>query len=79
MMSRPPDTLTVVLANTHRTSVAIIHEGESMPYPRRTVQVHLTAEQQRLLAPQYTGHAGGVKMYEEVVGTWLEPPAEKSA
>ncbi len=68
-----PDTLTVILADTTATMVAIVHENEQRPYRRRTIQLKLTDEQRRQLEPRYTGHSNGKAMYEEVLDAWLEP------
>lgn len=50
-----PDTLTVVLIDDTPTYVAIVHENEWRPYARRTVQIRLTDEQRRQLAPRARG------------------------
>jgi len=46
-----PDTLTVVLIDNTPTYIAIVHENEWRPYGRRTVQIRLTDEQRRQIAP----------------------------
>ena len=68
-----PDTLTVILADTTATMVAIVHENEQRPYRRRTIQLKLTDEQRRQLEPRYTGHSNGKPTCEEVPDAWLEP------
>ena len=68
-----PRTLTVVLADTHRTNVAITCENEHVPYRRRAVQIELTDEQRRALAPSYVGEGYGGAMHEEILDCWLEP------
>ena len=69
---RTPNTLTVVLADTHRTTVAIVHENEHIPYRRRTVHVKLTPEQLAQIEPRSTGWMSGEERFEEVVTCWLE-------
>ena len=68
-----PRTLTVVLADTHRTMVSIVYENDHMPYRRRTVQIELTPEQREALAPRYLGRDGKEAAHEEVLDCWLEP------
>lgn len=65
--------LTVVLADTHRTRMAIVHENESIPYQRRTVQIELTPEQMAAIAPRKVGFENGCDVYEEMYSSWLEP------
>ena len=50
-----PDTLTVVLIDDTPNYIAIVHENEWRPYGRRTVQIRLTNEQRRQIAPRKTG------------------------
>lgn len=64
--------VTFVLANTHRTYVAIVHENEHVPYRRRTVTIELTPEQVALLEPRVVGIDGGKEVYEEHLACWLE-------
>jgi hypothetical protein len=64
--------LTVVLADTHRTHMAIVHENECMPYRRRTVQIELTPEQMAAIAPRVVGSDRGQDVHEELVTSWLE-------
>ena len=71
-----PDTLTVVLIDDTRTHVAIVHENEWRPYGRRTVQIRLTKEQRRQIAPRSTGMISGKHTYEDVLQAWLEPATE---
>lgn len=68
-----PDTLTVVLVDDTPNYVAIVHENEWRPYARRTVQIRLTDEQRRQLAPRETGMIRGEKQHEQVLQAWLEP------
>lgn len=70
-----PDTLTVVLADTTAAMVAVVHENETRPYIRRTVQLRLTEAQRRAIEPRYTGHSNGKATFEEVLDAWLEPAA----
>ena len=83
-LANVPDTLTVVLADTHATYMAIVHENEHRPFQRRTVQIRLTNEQRRELRPRHTGMNRGQATHEEHLTAWLEPattplPAETSA
>ena len=64
-----PDTLTVILADTQSTYIAVVHENEHRPYERRTVQVKLTEEQRRAIAPLRTG----MTTHEAYLQAWLEP------
>ena len=68
-----PDTLTVVLIDPSPNHAAIIHENEWRPYGRRTVQIRLTEEQRRQLAPRNTGTIRGEHTWEHVLQAWLEP------
>lgn len=76
--SRPlvPDTLTVVLFDETPNHTAIVHENEWRPYARRTVQIRLTNEQRRQLAPRQTGMIGGKATHEGILQSWLEPATE---
>lgn len=68
-----PNTLTVVMADTWTTSIALQHEGEHRPYKRRTVQVALTPEQVSALTPRRIGtNFGDVPVLEEILDCWLE-------
>ena len=71
-----PDTLTVVLIDDTPNYVAIVHENEWQPYARRTVQIRLTDEQRRQLAPRETGMINGKRTHEHVLQAWLEPATE---
>ena len=68
-----PDTLTVVLIDDTPNYIAIVHENEWRPYGRRTVQIRLTKEQRRQIAPRSTGMIRGKHTYEHVLQAWLEP------
>ena len=72
-MSEARKVLTVVLADTWRTYMSVVHENEHRPYGRRTVQITLTPEQQEAIRPQCVGQGGGVEKYELVLDCWLEP------
>ena len=72
-MSRAPTTLTVVLADTFRTRIAIQYENEGYPYQRRSVQIELTPEQRAALEPRKVGESGGFAVFEDVLECWLEP------
>ncbi|MYD87715.1 MAG: hypothetical protein F4Y14_16945 [Acidobacteria bacterium] len=71
-----PDTLTVVLIDDTPNYVAIVHENEWRPYARRTVQIRLTDEQRRQLAPRATGMIHGKQQHEQVLQAWLEPATQ---
>ncbi|MCY4114878.1 MAG: hypothetical protein OXG33_13220 [Chloroflexi bacterium] len=71
-----PDTLTVVLIDDTPNYIAIVHENEWRPYGRRTVQIRLTEEQRRLIAPRRTGMIRGEHTHEQVLQAWLEPATE---
>jgi hypothetical protein len=64
--------VTFVLADTHRTSVAIQFENEHIPFLRRTVTIELTPEQVAQLSPRRVGIANGVDAFEETLTCWLE-------
>lgn len=68
-----PDTLTVVLIDDTPNYIAIVHENEWRPYGRRTVQIRLTEEQRRRIAPRTTGMISGKQTHEHVLQAWLEP------
>ena len=67
-----PDTLTVIMLNTQRTYIAIVHENEHIPYGRRTIHVELTTEQIEKLRPKCVGSNGGKVVLEEVGEVFLE-------
>ena len=71
-----PDTLTVVLIDDTANYIAIVHENEWRPYARRTVQIRLTEEQRRQIAPRRTGMIRGENTHEQVLQAWLEPATE---
>lgn len=64
--------VTFVLADTHRTYIAAVHENESVPYRRRTVTIELTAEQVQQLAPRQVGNVAGKVIFEETLTCWME-------
>lgn len=70
------DTLTVILIDPSPNHAAIIHENEWRPYGRRTVQISLTEEQRRKLAPRTTGTIRGEHTHEHALQAWLEPANE---
>lgn len=74
-MSRAPKVLTVVMANTYRTEVSIVHENDHHPYIRRTVQIELTEEQRAQLEPQLLAP----ERHEEILDCWLEPVESEEA
>ncbi len=65
--------LTVILVNTWRTHMAIVHENSYLPYTRRTVQIDLTREQAQAILPRELGMNGGKVVREEIGEVWLEP------
>ena len=74
--ARVPETLTVILADTTATMVALIHENQQRPYARRCVQLKLTDEQRKALKPRFTGQCNGERTYEVHLESWLEPATE---
>lgn len=77
--AKPPlvlDTLTVVLIDDTPNYIEIVHENDWRPYGRRTVQIRLTDEQRRQIAPRSTGMIRGKHTYEDVLQAWLEPATE---
>lgn len=64
--------LQVVMLDTWRTSIAITHENEHVPYGRRLVTIELTPEQLALLAPRHLGQNCGKPAHEEYGPSWLE-------
>lgn len=64
--------LTVILADTQRTYIAIVHENEHLPYRRRSVTIELTPEQAALLTPRSTGGRDGIETREEIAGCFIE-------
>lgn len=64
--------VTFVLADTHRTYIALTHENEHVPYRRRTVTIELTPEQREQLKPRSVGVRLGTDVTEEVLTCWLE-------
>lgn len=65
--------LTVILANTWSTYLAMAHEGERRSYQKRTVQIDLTPEQLAKIEPRYVGDNGTTKMKEDIMECFLEP------
>lgn len=64
--------LTFLLADTYRTQVAIVHEGESRPYGRRSVTIDLTPEQMAAVQRKLLGASSGVDVYEEYLDVFIE-------
>ena len=65
--------LTVIMVDTYRTYAALIHENESKPYGRRTVQIELTPEQMAAIKPRALGTTSqGDEIAEEIGQCWLE-------
>ena len=71
-MSDKVKILTVVFANTWRTTVAVVHENQELPYSFRTVRVELTDEQMKALEPRVVGQDGTIDVYEDIYNSWLE-------
>lgn len=63
----------VVMLDTHRTRMAVIHENEHIPYRRRLVEVYLTPEQEELLEGRKVGIEAGEPVFEEIGPMWIEP------
>lgn len=72
-MSEAPKILTVILADSGPTDIALTFENECRPFVRRTVQIELTHEQRELLRPRSTCRIGEKDIYEHVERCWLEP------
>lgn len=73
----PPGILTVIIGDTWHSTCKLIHEQNSVPIPKRTVQVALTSGQMDALGLRYCGNSSGSPKYEEVLECWLErDPAE---
>lgn len=64
--------LVVILADTTRTTIAVIHENEHKPYKKRAMRIRLTDEQEQALQPYPTGILNGEDTYEEILECWLE-------
>ncbi len=61
-----------ILADTHRTYVAIVHENEHVPYRKRIVTIELTPEQMEAIKPRKIGEMQGKEVYEELLDVILE-------
>lgn len=75
-MSKPKTLLHVVMLDTHRTRISIIHENEHIPYRRRLVTIELTDDQATKLLPQKVGSECGKPVFEEIGQVWIEHPGE---
>lgn len=64
--------VTVILVNTLRTRVAVVHENDHLPFSRRTVQIELTPDQEAAIAGRVVGTWQGEDVFEEIGGCWLE-------
>lgn len=64
--------LTVIMADSMPTSIAITYENSWLPYKYRTVHVELTPEQIELLKPRNCGRINGTDIYESVSNIFLE-------
>lgn len=64
--------LTVIMADTFKTEVAIYHENSYLPYSYRTIHIKLTDEQIKLLTPEKVGERCGKDVFEEVSSVFLE-------
>ncbi len=61
-----------ILADTHRTYVAVVHENEYVPYRKRIVTIELTPEQMEKIKPRKIGEMQGKEVYEELLDVILE-------
>jgi len=61
-----------ILADTHRTYVAVVHENEHVPYRKRIVTIELTPEQMEVIKPRKVGEMQGKEVYEELLDVILE-------
>ena len=64
--------ITVILADTTPTYIALVHENQHRPYSKRTVTLPLTPEQQALIEPRETGHINGKVMHEVILDCFVE-------
>ena len=62
----------VIMLNTFDAEIAITHLGESRPFKKRLVTIHLTKEQEEALQPRLLGLLNGEDCYEEYGDAWLE-------
>ncbi len=61
-----------ILADTHRTYIAVVHENEHVPYRKRIVTIELTPEQLKAIEPRKVGVDRGKAVYEELLDVMLE-------
>jgi hypothetical protein len=64
--------LCVELLDTHRTTIAVVHLNEHLPFGRRVVQIELTQEQQDKISPKELGTNQGIKVYEQIGNIWIQ-------
>lgn len=62
----------IIMLDTHRTRIALVHENEHIPYRRRLVEIVLTPEQEALLQPLCVGTEGGNDVFEEYGPAWFQ-------
>lgn len=68
--------LTVVMYDTFRTQLAIVHENSWLPYKERLVRIELTPEQEELLKPRILGTQFNTPVFEERGPIYLESTSE---
>lgn len=71
--------LQVVMLDTHRTRMSIVHENEHIPYGRRLVTIELTEAQAAKLLPRKVGSECGNPIFEEIGEVWLDDVIEHVA
>jgi hypothetical protein len=64
--------LTVVFENRWQSYLLLSQENQSVPYDKRTVQIHLTKEQIEQLRPREVGLDGNKRVYEDIRECWIE-------
>jgi hypothetical protein len=67
--------ITVIIANTWRTTVAVIHENQMLPYGKRSVTIELTPEQCKQLTLRKVGTDRDRDVYEEIFDCFVDEPA----
>lgn len=70
--------VTFIIADTYRAEVAMIHEGQTCPYRKRSVTIDLTDEQIAAISPRRVGKRGPDEVYEEVLECFIEHDAPSS-
>lgn len=66
-----------ILADTLETYIAIVYEGEYIPYKKRIVTIELTDEQKEKIKPRWCGKNCGKDCYEKLIEIIPEGYGEK--